>query len=118
MIKIDLHDISYFYSKMDSYTPFDELESGREYYILSCNGYKRKKYKGTFHVYRYSYMGGDKEEFAWFYHNLLSYYYTGDAEFYDVEKIKENAQQAIQTMEQRALDKILKRLVNEEFQWS
>jgi hypothetical protein len=118
MIKIDLHDIFYFYSNMDSYTPFDALESGREYYILSCNGYKCKKYKGMFDVYRYSRMSGDVCAFAWFRNNSLSYYYTGDAEFYDVEKIKENAQQAIQTMEQRALDKILKRLVNEEFQWA
>ena len=103
---------------MDPYTPFDELEPGREYYILSCNGDECKKYKGIFHVYRYSYMGGDKEAFAWFHSNSLSYYYTYDDEFYDVEKIRENSQKAIQTMESRALNMILKRLVNEEFQWS
>jgi hypothetical protein len=115
--KIDLHTISYFYSNMDSYTPFDQLESGREYYILRGDGYKYKKYKGMFDVYRYSYMSGDKYAYAWFYHNSLSYYYTPDDEFYDVEKIRENAQKAIQTMEQRSLDKILKRLINEEFKW-
>ena len=103
---------------MDPYTPFHELEPGREYYILSCNGYECKKYKGTFDVYRYSRMGGDRYAFAWFYYNSLSSYYTGDDEFYDVEKIRENAQRAIQTMEQRALDIILKRIVNEEFEWS
>ena len=110
-----------FYSNMnsfvDSYTPFDALETGREYYIFSCDGYKSKKYKGTFHVYRYSRMSGDRYIFAWFHSNALSYYYTPDDEFYDVEYIKENAQRAIQTMEHRTLNMILKRLVNEEFQW-
>jgi hypothetical protein len=102
---------------MDPYTPFHELEPGREYYILSCKGYKCNKYKGTFHVYRYSHMGGDRYAFAWFHSNSLSYYYTGDDEFYDVEKIRENAQKAIQTMEHRTVNMILKRLVNEEFEW-
>ena len=102
---------------MDSYTPFDQLESGREYYILRCGGCKCKKYKGTFDIYRYSRMSGDKYAFAWFYNNSLSYYYTPDDEFYDIEYIKENAQRAIQQMEQRSLNMILKRLVNEEFEW-
>ena len=56
-------------SFVDSYTPFDALETGREYYIFSYDGYKSKKYKGTFHVYRYSRMSGDRYIFAWF-HNL------------------------------------------------
>jgi hypothetical protein len=102
---------------MDPYTPFDNLESGREYYILSCKIYKCTKYKATFDVYRHSRMSGNMYAFAWFRHNSLSYYWTDDNEFYDVEKIKYNAQQAIQTMEQRALDMILKRLVNEHFEW-
>jgi len=116
--KIDLHDISYFYSNMDSYTPFNELESGRKYYILRCDGYKCKKYKGTFDVYRYSRMSGDVYAFAWFRNNSLSYYYSGDDEFYDVDKIRENAQRAIQSMEHRSVNMILKRLVNDEFEWS
>jgi hypothetical protein len=37
--------------------------------------------------------------------------------YYDPEKIKENAQQAREEMEQRALNIILKRLVNEHFEW-
>lgn len=37
--------------------------------------------------------------------------------FHDVEKIKDNRKKAIQNMEKRALDKILKRLVNEHFEW-
>lgn len=37
--------------------------------------------------------------------------------FHDVEKIKDNRKKAIQNMEKRALDKILKILVNEHFEW-
>jgi hypothetical protein len=36
---------------------------------------------------------------------------------YDLEEIKENGQKARQAMEQRALDIVLKRLLNEEFEW-
>ena len=38
--------------------------------------------------------------------------------FYDLEEIRENGKKARQTMEQRSLDMILKRLVNENFKWS
>jgi hypothetical protein len=37
--------------------------------------------------------------------------------YYDLTQIREKAKRARQKMELRALDKILKRLVNEEFQW-
>jgi hypothetical protein len=37
--------------------------------------------------------------------------------YYDPEKIRENAQLAKQSMEQRSLDMILKKVVNETFQW-
>lgn len=37
--------------------------------------------------------------------------------YYDVAEIKKNAIHVRKNMEQRALDKILKRIVNEEFQW-
>lgn len=103
---------------MDPYTQFDKLESGREYYILSCDGYTCKKYKGTFDVYRYSRMSGDRYAFAWFYNNSLSCCYSGDDEFYDAEEIKEKAQKARQQMEHRSVNMILKRIVNEEFEWS
>jgi hypothetical protein len=36
---------------------------------------------------------------------------------YDLEEIKENGKTARQTMEKRSLDIILKRLVNEMFEW-
>jgi hypothetical protein len=37
--------------------------------------------------------------------------------FHDIEKIKDNRKKAIENMEKRALDKILKILVNEYFEW-
>ena len=37
--------------------------------------------------------------------------------YYDAEKIKENAKRARQSMEKRALDKILKRLIDPHFEW-
>jgi len=37
--------------------------------------------------------------------------------FYDIEEIRDNARKAIQSMEQRSLNIILKRLINEEFEW-
>ena len=38
--------------------------------------------------------------------------------FYDLEKIKNNSKCARECMEQRSLDILLKRLVNENFEWS
>ena len=37
--------------------------------------------------------------------------------FHDIEQVKENGKRAIQRMEKRSLDIILKRLVNEHFEW-
>jgi len=37
--------------------------------------------------------------------------------YYDIEKIKENSINAIKSFEQRTLDKILSRLINENFTW-
>ena len=37
--------------------------------------------------------------------------------FYDTEEIRDNARKAVQSMEQRSLDLILKRLINENFEW-
>jgi 3-deoxy-D-arabino-heptulosonate 7-phosphate (DAHP) synthase class II len=36
---------------------------------------------------------------------------------YDLDKIKQNAKKAKESFEKRCLDKILKRLVNEHFEW-
>ena len=46
------------------------------------------------------------------------FFYNNDSfTFYDLEEIIEKGKKARQTMEQRSLDIILKRLVNEDFQW-
>jgi len=37
--------------------------------------------------------------------------------FHDIDQVKENKKNAIQSMEKRTLDMILKRLVNEHFEW-
>jgi hypothetical protein len=44
-------------------------------------------------------------------------FFTSTDTFYDLEEIRDNGKKARQTMEQRSLDIILKRLVNEHFQW-
>ena len=43
--------------------------------------------------------------------------FTSNDIVYDLEEIRENGKKARQQMEQRALDKILKSIVNENFQW-
>ena len=97
------------------YTSFNELVSGREYYITSTS----EKCKGIFYDYKYSYMSGYRDAYAWFdTENLGLGGYSDDYEFYDVEEIKKNAQKAIQSMEHRTVNMILKKLINEEFQWS
>jgi len=45
-------------------------------------------------------------------------FFSSTDTFYDLEEIRENGEKARQSMEQRSLDIILKRLVNEHFQWS
>lgn len=44
--------------------------------------------------------------------------FTSKVIVYDLEEIRENGQRARQNMEKRSLDMILKRLVNENFEWS
>ena len=46
----------------------------------------------------------------------ISFYHERDI-IYDIEEIRDNARKAVQSMEQRSLDLILKRLINEEFKW-
>jgi len=37
--------------------------------------------------------------------------------FHNIDQVKENKKKAIQNMEKRSLDLILKRLINEQFEW-
>ena len=38
--------------------------------------------------------------------------------FHDIEQVKENKKKAIESMEKRTLDMVLKQLVNEHFEWA
>lgn len=110
-----------------------ELSAGREY-IISHDKTKHDKpfYKGIF-IERREIRGsrvipierrgyGPKYENVTMWYSLFSIngdktcFFESDI-YYDVAKIKQNANQARTNMEERALDKILKRLVNEEFEW-
>ena len=53
-------------------------------------------------------MSNKKSEFSFF---------SKEFKFYDVQEIRDNAQKAIQSMEQRALKIILQRLINDDFEW-
>lgn len=100
---------------MFAFTPFSDLEIGREYYISTADG---KKYKGIFDEYECSYLNDEEmQQFASFVTKSLSYHFLEEDDFYDVQIIKTRAHVARQNMECRALNMILKRVVNEEFQW-
>jgi len=104
-----------------------ELSTGREYIISHHN----KLYKGTF-LKRESYTGSrfippEDSRRGW-YHQVTTWYtifsinginkfFFEEDLYYDLNKIRDNANKARNQMESRALDKILKSLVNENFQW-
>ena len=46
-----------------------------------------------------------------------NYVFTDTDRFYDIQEMRNNKIKAQQNMEQRSLDIILKRLVNEHFKW-
>jgi len=48
--------------------------------------------------------------------SFINFYYESEI-FYDIEEIRDNARKAIQSMEQRSLNLILKLLINENFEW-
>lgn len=98
------------------------LVKGKQYYIHShCKERKDKKYIGEF---SHNVDFGTSNYLTFMNvksitENVSAYYLSFCARdiYYDVEKVRKNAQRAIQTMEQRTLNMILKRLVNEEFYW-
>ena len=89
-----------------SISPY-RLQKGKQYTIKHND--TGKIYKGTFD-FMTSIMvimkNGDKK---------IQFMY--DDYFYDVDDIREKGRRARQAMEQRALDKILKKIVNETFEW-
>jgi hypothetical protein len=89
-----------------SISPY-RLKKGKQYIIKHHD--TGKIYRGTFD-FMTSIMvimkNGDKK---------IQFMYDDD--FYDVDNIREKGRRARQAMEQRALDKILKKIVNETFEW-
>ena len=98
--------------------PHTKLIPGKQYYVQTD-----KKYIGYFWGFVDAKYYG--QEYCGFMNiqNITAKttckYYTFNTTdlYYDLELIKKNAEMAKYNMEQRALKKILKRLVNEEFQW-
>jgi len=94
------------------------LDIGREYYIQTndelCRKYKLIFFSlyGPTHFHHYG-----TSEYAWFVKKGINYQFERDDNFYDAEEIREKAQQARQQMEDRALNMILKKVVNETFKW-
>uniref|UniRef100_A0A6C0D1R0 Uncharacterized protein n=1 Tax=viral metagenome TaxID=1070528 RepID=A0A6C0D1R0_9ZZZZ len=100
------------------------LVRGKEYGVISPDGiYKRMK----FHEYEASYRPTLAEKYAINTYGLFTpsdndkhaYYFGGRDvfQYYDREKVRENAKRAREQMEIRTVNMILKRLVNEEFEW-
>jgi hypothetical protein len=96
---------------------YKDLIPGKEYYIqaydthiyfkgMIFNDYQRSIHKDYHHINMNFTLA-----------TYLHLFYEEDY-YYDPEKIRDNAQQAREKMEQRSLNIILKRLVNEHFEWS
>ena len=82
------------------------LKKGREYIVINNN----RIYRGTFirmTCFTVLIKSTKKNEEQFMHYD----------KFYDVEDIKFNANKARQNMEKRALDTILKRIINENFEW-
>ena len=116
-----------------------ELSAGREYIILHDTKIHDKPfYKGIFIERReirgsrlipiekrtIGHFGGfvDRYENVTVWYSLFSVngdktcFFESDT-YYDYTKIRDNANNARNSMESRALNKILKNIVNEEFEW-
>ena len=122
--------------------PYNQLVFGREYIVKTFD--TKESFKGMYDdwdkidhneqdyytkgkIYEYQYhdisiiRGRDFENFIvniFFVCNNKNHLFNECDYYYDLEEIKRNAEKARQKMEQRSLNIILKRLVNEEFEWS
>jgi len=111
----------------------NELVKQKEY-IMYLTAYKEDKliqfYKGTFrgdyymkdkllfnNVTEKKYYDEGNLRYVSIKTNDIMLFFKDVYTFHNVEQVKENAKNAIQSMENRALDKILKSLVNEHFEW-
>lgn len=101
-----------------------------EYTTSQWNWYNRPAFKEVIEINplemddNMDYLLGDVKKNGSVWTNTLEYekfkhygVFYFNCTFYDLEEIIEKGKKARQSMEQRSLDIILKRLVNEEFQW-
>jgi hypothetical protein len=95
---------------------FWNLDPGREYFIQRQDQlYKHKLVFNSLHCpINFHYF---ESESVWFIHRGFNNEFDRDDTFYDAEEIRENAQKARQQMESRALNQILKGIINETFEW-
>ena len=96
---------------------FRKLQPGKEYYIKT---YDTDMYtKMIFHEYQTAYndMKRDRDTNMIFTRAPYTYLFYENDSYYEPEQIKSNAQRATEQMEQRSLNMILKRLINEHFEW-
>ena len=105
-----------------------KLIIGNEYYILHIAIKFKGKYKTFFsndHCCYYSFTDVQMQTIGYSKfgdpnYSIIEYshyVFTDVDTFYDIQQMKVNKIKAIQSMEQRSLDIILKRLVNEHFEW-
>jgi hypothetical protein len=123
------------YFKMPSIPRVRQYRNNREYIIITYD--TNEIFRGKFDTWS-SIDDSDEEYYTTYYHmpnreyanSFSNYYFTCNNKkymfanndyYYEVEificQIKRNAENARQRMEKRSIDMILKRLVNEEFQW-
>jgi hypothetical protein len=98
---------------------FWNLDPGKEYFIERNGQRYKSKSKLIFsslHGPRQFHDFGSSES-VWFIKNGFNIEFDRDDTFYDAEDIKKNAQKARQQMEKRSLDMVLKRIVNETFEY-
>jgi hypothetical protein len=121
-----------------SFTPYENLTAGKQYIVYRPTDDKFKTFwKGTFRGEYQRYFENapnlifvdcvqivdvdTNSDLSYGLMNLDHWKNRADFRktdiFHDVEKVKENSKYAIQNMESRSLDMILKRLVNEHFEW-
>ena len=95
---------------------FWNLDPGREYFIKTNDKlYKHKLVFNSLHCpSNFHYF---ESESVWFIHRGFNIEFDRDDTFYDAEEIREKAQKARQQMESRALNQILKGIINETFEW-
>jgi len=96
--------------------------NGNRYTAFGKGTYKGEYAKGPKHYYLWDvtvYLRNTNIKFTKYDVNYLgALSLDSNNIFYDWEEIREKSKRARQQMEQRSLNMILKKLVNEEFQWS